>query len=139
MAKVTGSDLGGAPPAWSPAGCARHTPQACDAALSSAFRFLGKRWTGVVLATLMNGAAGFADLKRVIAGISDSMLSERLVELAEAGLVSRSVEGGPPIAVRYALTPAGLALLPAMNELSAWAAANLAGDKTSGGGGGRAC
>jgi len=112
-------------------GCERHQPQACDGALSSAFRFLGKRWTGVVLGTLMNGPAGFADLRRVISGISDSMLSERLLELTGAGLVTRSVEQGPPIAVRYALTPAGQALLPAMNELGAWAAANLRDEKAS--------
>jgi len=77
----------------------------------------------------MNGSAGFADLRRVISGISDSMLSERLLELTAAGLVTRSVEQGPPIAVRYALTPAGQALLPAMKELGAWAAANLGNEE----------
>jgi DNA-binding HxlR family transcriptional regulator len=124
MVSVTGSEE-----APRQTDCERHQPKACDGALSSAFQFLGKRWTGLVLGTLINGPAGFADLRRAISGISDSMLSERLLELTCAGLVTRSVEQGPPIAVRYALTPAGEALLPAMKELGAWAAVNLGNEE----------
>jgi len=102
-----------------------HEPRVCDAALARAFGFLGKRWNGVLLGTLITGPAGFSELKRAISGISDSMLSERLAELCRAGLVQRSVDEGPPIAVSYTLTPAGLALLPALRELTSWAADNL--------------
>lgn len=97
----------------------------CDAALARAFAFLGKRWNGVLLGTLTGGRATFSELSRAVAGISDSMLSERLGELAAAGLVQREVQPGPPVAVSYRLTPAGEALLPALEELTRWAAANL--------------
>lgn len=100
-------------------------PPACDAALARAFGFLGKRWNGVLLGTLISGPAGFAELRRAVAGISDSVLSERLGELCRAGLVQRSVDEGPPIAVDYRLTPAGQALLPALRELTTWAHDNL--------------
>ncbi len=102
-----------------------HEPRACDGALARAFGFLGKRWNGVILGTLMNGPAGFADLKRAVAGISDSVLSERLSELAGAGLVQRTVDNGPPLSVSYSLTGSGEALLPALTELTSWAAQNL--------------
>jgi DNA-binding HxlR family transcriptional regulator len=102
-----------------------HEPRACDAALAQVFGFLGKRWNGVLLATLMHGPAGFAELRRAVAGISDSVLSDRLNELAEAGLVQRTVDEGPPVAVEYRLTASGQALLPALDALSTWAAANL--------------
>jgi DNA-binding HxlR family transcriptional regulator len=102
-----------------------HNPQACDGALARAFNFLGKRWSGVLLGTLMNGPAGFAELKRAVTGISDSVLSERLSELAKAGLVQRTVDEGPPISVQYQLTESGRALLPALNELTTWANQNL--------------
>jgi DNA-binding HxlR family transcriptional regulator len=102
-----------------------HEPQACDAALARAFEFLGKRWNGVLLATLLNGPATFSELRRSVHGISDSMLSDRLGELSRAGLISRTVVDGPPVAVDYALTPAGTALLPALDELTTWAAENL--------------
>jgi DNA-binding HxlR family transcriptional regulator len=102
-----------------------HEPRACDAALTRAFGFLGKRWNGVIIGTLALGPAGFSELKRAVAGISDSVLSERLAELSGAGLVQRSVDEGPPIAVDYRLTQAGQALLPALKELTAWAKHNL--------------
>lgn len=100
-------------------------PHVCDAALARAFQFLGKRWNGVLLGTLVQGPAGFAQLKRAVQGISDSVLSERLSELAAAGLVERTVDAGPPVAVTYRVTEAGLALVPALHALSAWAADNL--------------
>jgi DNA-binding HxlR family transcriptional regulator len=102
-----------------------HEPRACDAALARAFGFLGKRWNGVILATLTNGTAGFSELRRAVTGISDSVLSERLSELTRAGLVFRSVHDGPPITVEYQLTPAGQALLPSLQALTSWAHENL--------------
>jgi DNA-binding HxlR family transcriptional regulator len=102
-----------------------HDSRACDGALRRAFTFLGKRWNGVLIATLINGAAGFADLKRAVEGISDSMLSDRLAELTAAGLVARDVEPGPPVAVTYRLTASGMALVPAMEALTSWASQNL--------------
>jgi DNA-binding HxlR family transcriptional regulator len=102
-----------------------HEPRVCDAALARAFAFLGKRWNGVILGTLANGPAGFAELRRAVRGISDSVLSERLTELTGAGLIQRSVDEGPPISVAYALTASGNALLPALGELTTWAAENL--------------
>lgn len=99
----------------------------CPQALTRAFGLLGKRWSGVVLATLALGPAGYADLRRRVEGISDSVLAERLGELAAAGLVARDVEPGPPVAVSYRLTEAGAALAPALEALTAWATANLPG------------
>lgn len=71
------------------------------------------------------GPAGYADLRRRVEGISDSVLAERLGELQDAGLVARHVAPGPPVAVSYALTAAGRALGPALEALSTWASANL--------------
>jgi DNA-binding HxlR family transcriptional regulator len=104
---------------------AAHEPRACDAALARAFDFLGKRWNGVLLGTLLEGSAGFSELRRSVAGISDSVLSDRLLELTRAGLVQRSVHEGPPVTVNYRLTAAGAALLPALRELTTWATDNL--------------
>lgn len=107
------------------AGDLGHEPRVCDAALARAFGFLGKRWNGVLLGTLTSGPAGFSELRRAVSGISDSVLSERLGELCKAGLVQRSVDDGPPVTVEYRLTSSGLALLPALDELTTWAAENL--------------
>jgi DNA-binding HxlR family transcriptional regulator len=102
-----------------------------DATLTRAFDLLGKRWTGVLLATLpvgpvgSVGSVGFRVLSRAIPGISDSVLSDRLSELADAGLIVRSVKDGPPVSVSYALTEAGEALLPALEQIGRWAEKHL--------------
>ncbi|HEY4267883.1 MAG TPA: helix-turn-helix domain-containing protein [Galbitalea sp.] len=108
-----------------PATSSEHHAPVCDKALVHAFGFLGKRWNGVILGTLMESAASFSELRRAVEGISDSVLSERLTELGAAGLVSRTVDAGPPLAVVYALTASGAALLPALTELTSWARSHL--------------
>jgi DNA-binding HxlR family transcriptional regulator len=95
------------------------------AALARAFRFLGKRWNAVVLGHLSAGPAGFRDLSRAIDGISDSVLSDRLSDLAAGGLITRSVDEGPPVSVSYALTDCGRALMPALEQIAVWAQEHL--------------
>lgn len=96
-----------------------------DEALVRAFDLLGKRWTGVLLGTLGGDPVGFRALARAIDGISDSMLSDRLAELTEAGLVTRTVSDGPPLSVSYALTESGRALVPALEQIGHWSAQHL--------------
>lgn len=96
-----------------------------DAALARAFQFLGKRWNAAVLGSLSVGPAGFREISRSLGGISDSVLSNRLVALCEAGLISRTVQPGPPVSVAYALTGRGAALMPALEQISAWAEEHL--------------
>ncbi|MGW4896774.1 winged helix-turn-helix transcriptional regulator [Kitasatospora sp. NPDC004240] len=96
-----------------------------DHALTRVFALLGKRWTGLVVAVLRHGPGYFSELRRAIPGISERMLSDRLTELAEAGLVVREVDEGPPLRVSYRLTEAGAALGPALAELSRWAEQHL--------------
>jgi len=100
--------------------------QMCDAAVTLAFSVLGKRWNGMIVSSLGGGPSTFVALRRAVAGISDTVLSDRLAELADAGLVARTVEAGPPVTVSYALTPSGEGLLPILDQLGRWASANLA-------------
>ena len=98
-----------------------------DAALVRAFGVLGKRWTGVVLACLRPGPAGFRELSRAVGGVSDSVLSDRLTELTDLGLIRRTVDAGPPVTVSYALMPSGAALMPALEQIGRWATEHLPG------------
>jgi DNA-binding HxlR family transcriptional regulator len=93
----------------------------CDEALTEVFSVLGKRWSGLIIGTLLQRPARFGELARAIPGITDSMLSARLAELQEAGLVEREVIEGPPIATVYRLTVAGRELEPALLTLARWA------------------
>jgi DNA-binding HxlR family transcriptional regulator len=53
------------------------------------------------------------------------VLSDRLTELTRAGLLIRTVEEGPPVAVTYALSERGAALMPAFEQISTWAQEHL--------------
>lgn len=101
------------------------TPRRCDAGITLAFSILGKRWNGMLIDVLGAGPMSFVALRRAVTGISDAMLSDRLAELAEAGIVARHVQAGPPVTVNYALTPAGIDLIPVLAQLAIWAAENL--------------
>jgi DNA-binding HxlR family transcriptional regulator len=103
----------------------QHDPPSCEPALARAFGFLGKRWNGVLIGSLVGGPAGFAQLGRSVAGISESVLSDRLSELTKAGVIARVVHDGPPVSVTYELTACGEALLPALRALARWAQESL--------------
>ena len=106
---------------------AEHAPHQCDQGLSKAFEVLGKRWNGVILGTLQSGPASFSDLRRGIGSITDSVLSDRLNELSGLGLVDRTVADTRPPSVLYELTASGQAVIPALEQLGAWAAEHLPG------------
>lgn len=97
----------------------------CDSAIVLAFSVLGKRWNGMILSVLGTGVTSFVGLRKAVSGISDTVLAERLLELAEAGLVTRAVSEGPPVSVRYELTSAGAELVPMISQLGMWAKRNL--------------
>ncbi len=98
----------------------QHAPHA-DNALAQAFPVLGKRWNGVILAALASHPVTYSELRRAVGSISDSVLSDRLVELVGIRLVNRDVRDGPPVSVTYQLTESGRALLPIFDDLSTWA------------------
>src|SRR5215469_9802771 len=98
----------------------------CDESLAKAFEFLGKRWNGLILGTLKAGPAGFAEIRRAIGPITDSVLSDRLAELTSAGLIVREVTDARPPGVSYSLSSAGAALMPVLDELASWSREHLA-------------
>ncbi|CAA9448771.1 MAG: hypothetical protein AVDCRST_MAG66-4687 [uncultured Pseudonocardia sp.] len=63
----------------------------------------------------------FNELLRAVPGLSDRVMTERLRELAAAGLVERRVDAGPPTAITYSLTAAGTAVGPVIDAVLQWA------------------
>jgi DNA-binding HxlR family transcriptional regulator len=86
-----------------------------------AIELIGKRWTGAIVVALTEGPMRYAELGKAVPGLSDRLLSQRLRELEEEGLVERQVEAGAPVRVTYSLTEAGQQLDPVLSELKSWA------------------
>jgi DNA-binding HxlR family transcriptional regulator len=87
----------------------------------AAVELIGKRWTGAILWALIERPHYFAELKASIHGVSDKLLSQRLRELEDEGIVDRSVHAGTPARVSYALTEKGRDIEAAVVELREWA------------------
>jgi DNA-binding HxlR family transcriptional regulator len=86
-----------------------------------AVELIGRRWAGAILYALTDGPLHFAELKDSVPGMSDRLLSCRLKELEQTGLVIREVKEGNRVRVSYELTAKGRSLEPVMGELREWA------------------
>jgi DNA-binding HxlR family transcriptional regulator len=88
--------------------------------LAKASEVLEKRWTLLILGEMWEGASRFNDLRRSVPGISPTLLTKRLRELEENGLVER-VEDTSKGTIDYVRTPKAIELEPALQMLSDWA------------------
>jgi DNA-binding HxlR family transcriptional regulator len=105
------------------------SPPACCPFYHEAVELIGRRWTGAIVAVLLDhGPLRFSEIAQAVPELSDRLLSERMKELEARGVVVRRVEPGPPVRVTYALTPMGTELQPALQELTSWARHWLAQD-----------
>jgi DNA-binding HxlR family transcriptional regulator len=84
-------------------------------------QLMGKRWTGLILDSLMGGPRRFCELTASVEGLSDRVLSDRLRELEVEGIIERIVYPHIPVRVEYRLTEKGSALRPVVQEMHTWA------------------
>ena len=83
---------------------------------------LGKRWALLILKNLSTKEAiRFNELKKVLSGISSTVLSERLLELEGEGLVSKKIYPEIPPRVEYSLTTRAKELEIILKDLGKWA------------------
>jgi DNA-binding HxlR family transcriptional regulator len=86
----------------------------CCPQFHRAVELVGRRWSGAIVFVLLDaGPLRFGEIAAAVPDLSDRMLAARVRELEEHGLVAR--DGG-----RYALTPMGEDLEPAVRALHAW-------------------
>ena len=83
---------------------------------------LGKTWSLVILRNLStNETIRFNELKRLVSGISSTVLSDRLSELEKQGLVTRKMYEEIPVRVEYSITKQARELEKILEELGQWA------------------
>lgn len=82
-------------------------------AVARSLDLLGERWSLLIVRELLSGSVRFNDIRRGIPRVSKTMLSARLKELLDAGVIAAEPPG-------YVLTEAGLELAGVVRDLGAW-------------------
>lgn len=80
---------------------------------------LSQKWSGLIIYQLLSGPKRFCNIESTI-GVSGRVLSERLKDLENEGIIRRIVYPETPVRIEYSLTEKGMALGPLMDELEKW-------------------
>ncbi|MFD9636582.1 winged helix-turn-helix transcriptional regulator [Streptomyces violascens] len=86
---------------------------------------ISDKWVSLALNALADGPLRYRDLNRIIAGVSQKMLTQTLRALERDGLLTRTVTPSVPVRVDYQLTPLGHSLLPVMASIKTWAECHI--------------
>ncbi|SJZ62365.1 transcriptional regulator, HxlR family [Pilibacter termitis] len=90
--------------------------------IEAAFSILGRKWNGLIIHTLLHKEnVRFSELAQIVNNLSDRMLSARLKELEENGIVEKKASCQMRGVSVYQLTQKGVALASSLTELEHWA------------------
>ncbi|MFQ3544442.1 helix-turn-helix domain-containing protein [Halobacillus rhizosphaerae] len=98
--------------------CSIEVKKACP--IETTLSILKGKWKGIIISILSEQAVRFNELKRLIPGITQRILTLQLKELEEDGIVNRDVEYTVPRKVEYSLTEQGKALFPVIEGMRNW-------------------
>lgn len=93
--------------------------------LARALDLVGGRWSLLIVRELLTGPKRFSELEQGLPGIATNVLSSRLRELEEAGLIRRSLSAPASSSVVYGLTHYGLELEGPVVHLGLWGSKSL--------------
>ena len=102
----------------------RHETNDCRM-ISDMLARVGDKWSMLIVTYLGEGPHRFSELKRIVGGISQKMLTSTLRNLERDGIVSRSVEPTRPPSVTYELTDLGREMLVPVSALEIWTRDNI--------------
>lgn len=83
-------------------------------------KVIGSKWTMLLLHSMFDGKKRFGELQRALPGISPKTLSQRLQELEQEGLITKTIFAEVPLHVEYNLTEKGKSLKGVFSSLSKW-------------------
>jgi len=89
-------------------------------AIEATLEVIGGKWKCVILCHLTHGEKRTSELKRLMPGITQKMLTQQLRELEDDGIINRIVYNPVPPKVMYQLTEYGWSLHGILDTLCAW-------------------
>ncbi|MDT3424795.1 DNA-binding HxlR family transcriptional regulator [Paenibacillus forsythiae] len=81
---------------------------------------LSKRWVALIVFVLIPGPRRFGEIEGCLSNLSGKVLSDRLKELENEGIIQRTVYPEIPVRIEYSLTAKGTALAPILKEIGSW-------------------
>ncbi|WP_310831833.1 winged helix-turn-helix transcriptional regulator [Paenibacillus pedocola] len=87
--------------------------------LQKSMDIIGRRWTGLIIYQLLQGPQRFSTIEAALP-VSGRLLSERLKELEQEGIVLREVFPETPVRIQYSLTDKGRGLESVIRDLEKW-------------------
>ena len=97
-----------------------HSSRMCQQ-FQSAVDLMAKRWSPLIVQLLLKGPHRYSELLAELEVVTEGMLSQRLKELEQAGVLERRVIDEQPVRVEYHLTEKGRALSRVIGGLERWA------------------
>jgi DNA-binding HxlR family transcriptional regulator len=88
--------------------------------VEAALEIIGGKWKGVILYHLLSATIRFNELRRIMPGVTQRMLTKQLRELEAANLIFRKVYAEVPPKVEYSMTEYGMTLAPVIYALQVW-------------------
>ncbi len=88
--------------------------------VSETMAIIGGKWKPVILHCMRDGTKRFSEIKKLIPGITQKMLTQQLREMEDQGIVHRKIYPVIPPKVEYTLTAYGLTLTPILDAMAAW-------------------
>ncbi len=88
--------------------------------VEAALDLIGGKWKGIVLFHLMQGSKRFNELRRLLPGITQRMLTLQLRQLEKDDLINRKIYHQIPPKVEYSLSKLGQTLVPILEQLKQW-------------------
>ena len=88
--------------------------------IETTLTMLGNRWKILIVRELLTGTKRFCELKKSVKGITQKVLTAKLREMEDLGLVERKTYPQNPPKVEYSLTDIGYSLAPVISSLKEW-------------------
>lgn len=88
--------------------------------IETTLKMLGCNWKVLIIRELLTGTKRFGELKKAVTGITQKVLTSKLREMEELGLLERKIYPQIPPKVEYTLTDIGYSLRPVLESLKDW-------------------
>ena len=91
-----------------------------DCPVETTLQLIGDKWKILIIRDLLDGTKRFNELKKSLTGITQKVLTSKLRDMEDSGLLTRKIYPEVPPKVEYSLTNLGSSLFPILETLAIW-------------------